>query len=196
MQIQEIYYLPNMKRSQLIEYGIIVTGLIFGYKFFESVFSLFVQIIFSFDTRGDISSFLVRYLPVLILYLIAFILLIRRSGPIAWWLTKDQSNENISVHIGKKPLLEILLICLAIATLLSNIADIVTYLFNSFRRDVARRPDLPFSDNTAEKMRFRVAAIETVASLIVLYYHRQVAGWFVKKNEANELIFESAEEKK
>lgn len=193
--IQEICYLPKMKRSQLIEYGIIVTGLLFGYKFFESLFSLFIEIIFSFDTGREIGSFLIRYIPMLIVYFLAFILLIKRSGQITAQLVKDGPNETVPVKIDKQSLLQVILICLAISTILSNIADIVIYLYKTFKQEIGRRTDDLNMSLEREKMRFRIAAIQSLASLIVLYYYRQISSWFLKKPEANELIFESEEEK-
>lgn len=184
-----------MKRSQLIEYGIIVTGLLFGYKFFESLFSLFIEIIFSFDTGREIGSFLIRYIPMLIVYFLAFILLIKRSGQITAQLVKDGPNETVPVKIDKQSLLQVILICLAISTILSNIADIVIYLYKTFKQEIGRRTDDLNMSLEREKMRFRIAAIQSLASLIVLYYYRQISSWFLKKPEANELIFESEEEK-
>lgn len=183
-----------MKKSQLIQYGIIVTGVIFGYKFFESIFSLIAQLIFDFQ-GGDLGDFLIRYILITGIYLAGFIVLVRSSGTIATRLVKDQPNEHIPVKLGKQSVLNVVLIVLALTTLLSNLADTLTYLFESFKKKVGSGPD-NLGPDELEKLRFRTAAIQTIAALVILYFHREISKWFLKKQEANELIFESEEEKR
>ena len=84
-----------MKRAQLIEWGIIVIALIFGYKFFEAIITLFIQLIYGFDGRLIVPDVLTALLAIG-LYVVASKniseLLIRKSE--ADELVFDSKTEN------------------------------------------------------------------------------------------------------
>lgn len=185
---------PPMKRSQLVEYGIIVIALIAGYKFFESIFSLIVQVAYDFQGGEDVSSFVIPYLLMVIIYFSSFILLIRKSRQISAYLVKNQENEVIHLKINKKSLLQVILIAICILTILSNITTIILYLFDTFKHEVSKRSDL-FGPNEMEKFRFKTAAIQTIIALVIVYFSKDISHWFIKKNDTEELIFESEAEK-
>ncbi|MBL7724627.1 MAG: hypothetical protein JNK27_10785 [Chitinophagaceae bacterium] len=183
-----------MKRSQLVEYGIIVIALIAGYKFFESVFSLVVQLVYDFQRDREIGSFAIPYLLMVILYFASFILLIRRSRQIAVYLARDQDNETVPLKMNKKSLLQVILIAICVLTILSNITTIILYLFDTFKHEVSKRSD-PFGPNEIEKLGFKTAAIQTIIALVILYFSKDISHWFIKKNDTEELILESEAEK-
>lgn len=181
-----------MKKSQFIQYGIIVAGILFGYKFFESLVTMIGQLVFEVRNGEDIGDFLLPYLLIVILYGAAFILLIQRSGTIASYLVRNQSNENLAIRIGKQSLLQVVLIGAGIITIITNIPGTVSYLFAAFKKEVGNGARL----EEIEKIGFRAAAIEIIVALTILYFHREISSWFLKKQDANELIFESEEEKR
>lgn len=182
-----------MKRSQLVEYGIIVIALIAGYKFFESIFSLTVQLAYDFQVGEDVSSFLIPYLLMVIIYFASFALLIRRSRQIAVYLVRDQENETVLLKINKKSLLQVILIAICVLTILSNITTIILYLFDAFKHEVSKISD-PFGPNEIKKLGFKTAAIQTIIALVILYFSKDISQWFIKKNDSEELVLESEAE--
>ena len=181
-----------MKRTQLIEWGIITVALIFGYKFFESLFSILVQVVYDFG-REDQGKFLLRLVILTGIYALAFVLMIRKSSQIAVWLNGPADNDTLGIKISKRSLLQVILIGICAVTILSKIAEIVLYLFETFKQEVGRRhePD----DNFANSYRFKLAAIETIVAFVILYFSKDISNWFIRKNEVDELIFESEPEK-
>lgn len=181
-----------MKRTQLIEWGIITVALIFGYKFFESLFSILVQVVYGFG-RDELGGSLLRLLIITGIYALGFILMIRKSSQIAGWVNGPSENDTLAIKINKRSLLQVILIGICIVTILSKIAEIVLYLFETFKQEVGRRHE-PV-DNYASNYRFKLAAIETIVAFVILFFSKDVSGWFIRKNEAEELTFESEPEK-
>jgi ABC-type Fe3+ transport system permease subunit len=183
-----------MKRVQLIEWSIITIGLIFGYKFFESIFTAIVQIFYSFQTSSsDIASVFLPTFVFITIYAVSFIILIRKSSQIAAYLSRDQENDSIPIKINKKPLLQVILIGICVATVLSNIGNVVIYLFETFKNEIGRRPE-NFDSNSVEKYRFKTSAVQTIAAILVIYFSKDISNWFVRKNEVDELTFDSNDE--
>ncbi len=181
-----------MKRTQLIEWGIIITGLILGYKFFVSLFNLLLQIAYEFGEDG-LGRLIIRLVILTAIYAAGFVLLIRNSSQIAGWVNGPAENDTIPIKINKRPLLHVILIAICLVTILSNIAQIVLYLFEAFKQEVGRRHEP--ADNFVSNYRFKLAAIETIIALVILYFSKDISGWFIRKNEADELTFESEPEK-
>lgn len=185
-----------MKRSQLIEWGIVTIGLIFGYKFFEGVFSALVQIFYGFQAGGiDIFSVMLPTLILVALYGVFFILVIRKSSQIASYLAGTEKQEAVPLKIGKRSLLQIVLIAVCVATVLSNVAEILLYLFETFKKEAGRRRYFETDGNAVTNYAFKIAAIQTIVALVVLYFSKEISGWFIRKNEADELTFDSSPEK-
>ncbi len=183
-----------MKRAQLIEYSILIIGLIFGYKFFESILSAIVQIFYSFQNSGDFFDALLPTLLFVAVYAICFVILIKRSGQIATYISKDSANETIAVKIDKRSLLHVILIGIAAVTILSNIAEIILYLFDTFKKEVGGRNMYDSDTSPVSKYQFKTAAVQTIIGLVVLYFSKDICGWFIRKNEADQLTFESTNE--
>jgi hypothetical protein len=114
-----------MKRIQLIEYGIVVIGIIFAFKFFESVFSGLIQLFYYFQAGGGAISVLLPTVIMIAVYGISFITIIRRSHQIALYLSGKDSKEDLHLKIGKRPLLRVILIGICVAAILSNLAEVI-----------------------------------------------------------------------
>ncbi len=184
-----------MKRVQLIEYGIITIGLLFGYKSFDSFFAAIVQVLYMVGglSLDDIGALL----PTLIMiaaYTVCFILLIRRSRQIAVYLSGMSAGENVPFKIGKRSLLHVVLIGICAAVILTSLAEIILYLFESFKQEAGRRS---FTDNEGSRVSkyvFNVASIRTIIAAVALYFSKDISSWFIRKNEVDELTFESEPE--
>lgn len=182
-----------MKKAQLLEWGIITIGLIFGYKFFEGVINALVQLLYSFQGvgSGDIAGFLLPLLFMIVIYAVSFVLLIKRSGQIASYFLEDNSNETLPVKIGKKTLLQVILISICLITILANIPDLILYLYESFKEKVGRYN--PENDYTSSLQwhQFKLNVIQVVFSAVIIYFSRDISQWFLRKKEIDELSFES-----
>lgn len=182
-----------MKRAHLIEWGIIVIALIFGYKFIESILTVLMQLIFMWGSEDQLTKIILRYLLVIGLYFGAFILLVSNSGKIAVYFSReDVSDNSMDIKIGKRSLLQVILIAICISAVIFNIADIIYYLFDSFRSEVRVR-DLFETEPKykPDKTRFIVSIMEMVLAIIVIYFSRDISSLLVRKNEADELVFDS-----
>jgi Na+/melibiose symporter-like transporter len=187
-----------MKRIQLIEWGLIAVALIFGYKFFEQLFSIVIQIFIGlrggFDMEGMVEGIL-GMLLVSGLYLLAFILLLRKSRTIAISVNGNAPDETLPINIGKKALLFVILIGLCCFTILSNISRIVLYLVEYFKREVDSRPSWDVIDQSITgKFDFMVSVVQTIFSLIGIYFARDITNWFIRKDETDELLIETKPE--
>src|SRR5450432_3350027 len=116
-----------MKRIQLIEIGILMVALVVGFKSIESLFSVIV--IFLYQTTGDgISgnwSFVIRYLIVAIIYFAAFLLLVKKTKWLAYYMDRQSDlkpellpdePEKININIQQTGLLYIALVVLCVAS--------------------------------------------------------------------------------
>jgi len=186
-----------MKRAQLIEWGIVVIALIFGYKFFESIITVFIQFFYGI-TSPDFGADLLRTFLIMGLYAAGFIVVIKNSHKLAVYLSGPDSPENtLPVKIGKRPMLQVILIAICAFTVISNIADIIYYLFEAFRNEVRSKGILDLYDSSNQspgKYTFIVNCMEIVVAIIVIYSSKNIADWLIRKNEADELVFDSKPE--
>lgn len=181
-----------MKRIQLIEWGIITIALIFGYKFFESIFSALVQIFYSFQgVNEDILEILIPSILMIVAYAVCFILLIKKSGQLASYLQGIDNNEVISVKIGKKSLLQVILIAICITTVLSNIPGMLLYLFDSFREKVGPNNRDIVTTGPFRWHQFKLGAIQIIVATVVIFFSKDITNWFLRKKEIDELSFDS-----
>ena len=138
-----------MKRVQLIEWGIVTIGLIFGYKFFEGIFTALVQIFYSLQgMQEDILVVLLPTVFMITIYAVCFVLLIKRSGQLATYLQGNSGNETIPIKIGKKALLQVILICICLVTILTQIPEIILYLFESFKDEIGKKRSEGFNSSS------------------------------------------------
>ena len=169
-----------MKRAELIEWGIIAITLIFGYKFLEAIITLLFQLIYGFDGRLIMAD-MVRIILVIGIYAAFFIILVKNCNKIA-------------TTLSPRAMLQVILIAIW-ATILCNIADIIYYIFESFKNDIQRNRFL--EDNTSllpAKYIFIVKCIQVVVALLVIYLSKNISDLLIHKNEADELVFDSKTE--
>jgi|CXWL01.1.fsa_nt_gi ABC-type Fe3+ transport system permease subunit len=184
-----------MRRVQLIEWGIITIALIFGYKFFEGIFTALVQIFYSFQGMpGDVIGVLLPTVFMITVYAVCFVLLIKRSGSLATYLHGNGEHEPIPVKIGKKALLQVILIGICLVTILTNIPEIILYLFESFKDKVGRHNPIGDNTNTALWHQFKLAAIQVVVAVVAIFFSPDISNWFIRNKEVDELSFESGNE--
>ena len=178
-----------MKRVQLIEWGIIVVGLIFGYKFFESIFVLLSQLILGYDSDMLTGKFFVRMLLITAIYAISFVAIIRNSHQIASFVNGGAVNNSLPIKIGRRSALQIVLIAICVVQILSGLADILIYLYDSFKpsnRSLGRWDSDPVS-----KTVFQAEAVKVVVALVVVAFSKDLSNLFFRKNEPDELVLES-----
>ena len=183
-----------MKRTDLIEWGIVTVGLIFGFKFFESIFSGLVQLYYFIESgSGVIDVFLPTFILVTV-YAISFIVLIRRSRQIAAYLSGESVNEEVPLRIGKKALLRIILIALCVGVIISNFAAVMVHLLQVMKGD--NSPDSAYdpSNKRVNDFAFKISVAKTIFATIVLICSKEISSWFIRKNELDELIFDSKPE--
>lgn len=181
-----------MKKVQLIEWGIIVVGLVIGYKFFESVFLLFIQMIYSFDSQlGGSSGYLLKSLMLIGIYGVSFVAIIRNSHGLASFLNGGAAGDSIPLKIGKRSALQVVLIAICAMQLFSSIATILIYLYESFKSDVNQRSFAPSEFSRVSKEAFRVAAVKSIVALVVICFSKDLTNLFFRKNEPDELVLES-----
>lgn len=186
-----------MKRSQLIEYGIITIGLIAGYKFLENAVSVIFQLAYAFSE--DLINRISLLLPVFILlavYGLCFVILIRKSGPIATWLQGNTPNDHVPVRLEAKTLLFVIIIGIMIFSIISHIPKIIYYLFESFKNEISSRNLFTERETAVRKDEFVLSSIQVIIAFLAIYFAKNITGLFVRKNAADELTFQSEPETK
>ena len=180
-----------MKRVQLIEWGIIVVGLIFGYKFFESIFVLISQLILGYDSDMLTGKFFVRMLLVAAIYAISFVAIIRNSHQIASFVNGGAVNNSLPIKIGRRSALQIVLIAICVVQILSGLADILIYLYDSFKQRDYRSLGGGWDNGPIGKQAFQAEAVKVVVALVVVAFSKDLSNLFFRKNEPDELVLES-----
>jgi hypothetical protein len=187
-----------MKRSQLIEIGIIAVALICGYKFMESLISIMITVLYevSYGYR-DIGPVIIQYLLLLAIYFAGFFVLIRYNKQIADYIDKqaqptaDSSTETIHLSIRQSGLLFIILIALCLTTLLTEIPVIVLSVYNYFKKEAGG-----LHRGSPEDVNFKAAAIKFTFTLIILFYARSISAWFSRQLPSDEPLIQTNSESK
>lgn len=181
-----------MKRTQLIEAGILVSALIFGFKFFEGIITLLLQIVISFQYDTGTETWIPTFI-MLAIYAVIFILLIRKSSHVAKYLGSFSENTSFPLKISKRSILHIVLITLGLITILKNIAEVLVYLYESFKNEVGRSIFQEGQQQLVNKDQFTFAAVQTVIALIIIYFSKTISNWFLGTDPVEELTLESEE---
>jgi hypothetical protein len=186
-----------MKRSQLIEYGIITVGLVCGYKFLDNGLSVLFQLAYFF-AEGPVErlSILLPTFVLLAVYGICFMVLIRRSGQIATWLQGDKPNEQLAIKIDSKTLLHIVLTGIMIASIINHIPNVIIYLYESFKNQVSSKNLFTAREITVTKSDFLLSALQLIIAFLAIYFARTITGWLIRKQATDELTFQSEPETK
>lgn len=184
-----------MKKVLLIEWGIITIALIFGYKFFESIFTALVQIFYTL--QGMPGGFFEMLLPtvfLIIIYAVSFTLLIKRSRQLAIYLNGNKEDETIPIKVGKKALLQVILVSICLGTIISNIPQIILYLFDSFKDQVSSHNADTLTIESSAWHKFKLSLIQIIVAFVLIFFSKEISNWFIRKNEIDELTFETEPE--
>lgn len=186
-----------MKRVQLIEWGIITIGLIFGYKFMEGMISVVIQFISAMVLDSLDIMVMVPSLIITIIYLAILIGAIRYSRNIAAYINgAENAEDTINLKIGKRSLIHIILITLCAFTILNNIANVLYNLYATFKSEVNSRGidnDL-FMQKSNPAVSLIIPCIQIVAAIIVIAYSKKIADLVLPKSELDELVLDSKPE--
>ncbi len=179
-----------MKRSQFIEWGVITLGLIIGFKFLETLSDMFVRMAYNFTfKRFNVSNSIAPMVFLMVVYAIICFLLIRNSKRIALFINGKNNDDSIPLKIGKRSLLQLILITICIVLILTKSGEIIYYLINMLT--INEEDDYRDSIVSGLSQRFIVPATQIVLSIIVLYFHKTISYWFIPKDQADELIFDA-----
>lgn len=183
-----------MKISQLAEYSIIVAGVIFGFRFVDNLFFLIYQLLLVSGEYGFSMKYHFRSLFFIAAYFAAFVLLIRYSGLIARWLLREEADKPTGLTISWQHVLWVVLIGMSVSVIVSNLPDTLSYLYKSFQKG-SGSSKLDPEEWELQKVELMNATFRTAAALVILVFYRHISHWFIRKHEANDLIFETKEEK-
>ncbi|HRG84034.1 MAG TPA: hypothetical protein PLO99_16045 [Chitinophagaceae bacterium] len=183
-----------MKISQLAEYSIIVAGVIFGFRFVDNLFFLLYELLLYSGEYGFSMKYHLRSLFFIAVYFTAFVLLIRYSGTIARWLLREEGDRVSGLTISWQHVLWVVMIGMSLSIIVTNLPDTLSYLYKSFQKG-SGSSKLDPEKWELQKDELMYATLRTALALIILVFYRQISHWFIRKHEANDLIFESKEEK-
>ena len=184
-----------MKKVHLIEWGIITIGLLFGYKAFESFLSLIVQLVGEAFLDSFSEGLLIAFL-VLLLYLAGFITLLKNCRRLAYYLGGTEAQETVPFRISKESLLQVILISMCVFTVLSNIIDVIYYLFEAFKSEAGRKNFYgEYDPITAKATPIVISVLKIVLAIIVISYSKKIASSFFRNEDKNELTLDTNPEK-
>ena len=186
-----------MKRSQLIEFGIVAIGLISGYKFFENTISVFFQFAYLYADEGmERLRMLLPALIMLVAYGTGFYFLIKKSNRLASWLQGNYPNDTIPLKTDARSLLHVILLGITMFTLISNAPKVIFYLLESFKNEVSNKNLFTETTTIISKSEFWHSFAEVVIALIATIFARTISGWFIRTNPVDGLTFQTTDETK
>ena len=195
-----------MKRVQLIEIAVLTVALICGYNAFDSFFSLLVQSLYSFfgtyyqnDWGGAIT-----YLIMTVVYFILFFVLVKKSKWIAAYIDRrgqintqllPEQKETILLKVHSESLLYIVLTVLFISVIVIQLPTVLIHAYDYFKTAVGgRQQEIEAFGRSIDFVNFKVAAAKLLVNIILLFYARPLAGWFVRSIQTTEPIIETDKE--
>jgi hypothetical protein len=181
-----------MKKVHLIEWGIIVIGLIFAYSAFEALFAALVSLVYSpFELDAEILWIFI--FP--IIYTIFFVLLVKNAGKIAGMFQPiEDDSPPLPIKIGKRALLQVVLIAISFSILVHGLADVAIYLIKSFKDAVGKNYySTQLENGSVGKYQFYAALARSVFAFLIVYFSKYICELFFRKNEKDELILETPE---
>jgi len=174
-----------MKRTELIEYGIIVIGLIFCYQTLIAVISVLFNLLFSFQSNfapGFVETILPSLLYILI-YFFSFYFVVRYKKPLAKYIN-GPTDETVNISLGKKSILQIVIIAICLFAIVSTIPEILIHLFKTFKRSVESYDRFADNFNNEQDVYdFWTNILSLVLTLVLLKFSGNVAGYFSKETE-------------
>ena len=97
--------------------------------------------------------------------------------------------------MSKGSLTQVILMSLCIVTLLTTIPSILTYVFNAFANEIRSDGELKAQTSEIRKLNFKKDLIKSILSFVIIYFSKDITRWFIRKNELDELTFDSNPEK-
>ena len=181
-----------MKKTLLVEIGIIATALILGYNMIISLFTLLSTLVIMLET--DIAQSLgLAILPAILVfafYAISFFVLVRYARPLSGFICR-QTDDTIDIRLKKASILQIVIIAVCFLTLLRTMPNVIEYLVNK-----ATRGNEEFLDNTRtyrSNASFVNSLISLVISTILLITSKNIASFFGKEEQSFEIAGEKIE---
>ena len=182
-----------MKRSDVLQLGVILVGIIMGLLALQSVFSSLYGV-FVLITGGRYGSeymyaTVLTFFAVTGLQALACFLLITRSRNIAEWIYRRSGLSN-GFKITSKPndLLFIVLICIGIFLLISNISPLLSAIFINFKR-VGGHNNLQYMQES-NQVKWIELILEVLLPLILLMAARPIADYFARNINDEPIIIE------
>lgn len=181
-----------MKRSQLVEFGIIAIGIVCGYQFLESTISAILQLVYSYiDGSAATLNFILPVFMMIAVYGLFFVLFIKKSRQIAAWLLGNGPDEQIAVKADFQSLLYITFLGILAVSFLTPLPRIIYYLLETFKNTVSSKNLFTSTHTAVSQYQFFLAVLQSVLALTGLYFAKTITGWFAKSYPASELSFES-----
>lgn len=181
-----------MKRSQLVEFGIIAIGIICGYQFLDNTISVLFQLAYSYiDGSAGTLNFILPVLMMIAVYGSCFVLFIKKSRQIAARLLGNGPDEQVAVKADFQSLLYITFLGILGVSFLTPLPKIIYYLLETFKNEVSSKNLFTSTDTAVSKYQFFLAVLQLALALTGLYFAKTITGWFLKNNPADELSFES-----
>jgi hypothetical protein len=183
-----------MNKNQLIEVSVIVVAIIMVFKAFESLISIMVAAMYGFyysSFEGN-SFLIVSNLLFLIIYVIAFFILIKNRFRIINYINQDHEVKPADdyrqiVNISQQQLLYIILVVLTLVSLISSLAVIINYGIDFFSEEIKDEHQI----RTTQYGDFKANCIKAIVAGVILYYSKSLSEFFARKNsKLPELEFE------
>jgi hypothetical protein len=185
-----------MRRLEVIEYGVIIVGLILFYDMLISVISILINILFIIE-MGSESNFLEFFLPGILyclIYAAAFILVIRQRKRIAKFIN-GEADDTIDLKLNKKSIIQIVIIVICLTGAISTVPKIVIYLFDSFKSSIESYDR--YSDKVPDNaMEFWTTVTKLTITVVLLIFSRNISGYFDNNSDTIEISNISPKENK
>ena len=183
-----------MKRSDTLQLGVIMVGIIIGLLALESALSSLYGVFVLLTGGSNDSEYM--YTPVLTFFAytglqaLACFLLITRSRNIADWTYKRSGLSN-GFKITSKPndLLFIVLVSIGIFLLINNITPLLSAIFTSFKR--AGGHNIFESMQESNLVKWPELILKILLPLILLMAARPIADYFARNINDEPIIIEA-----
>jgi hypothetical protein len=180
-----------MKKGNVLQYALIITGIILAYNALQSLLLsiLYIGVWFTEDgARGDSRYFpsLINYLYLALQFLAAWWLIIKSGAIAAYIEEKAGAAGGITITGSSTGLLQVVLVATGVYFIILNITYIINFLIDEYRNRNQFQPDgkSPF----VASLLIKFATI--LPAVIVAVYAGQIAAYFTKKADLETITIE------
>ena len=176
-----------MKRTELIELGVLAVVLILGFRAIETILNVIIYTLYSFSsTFRDAGGLILPNIIQIVLYVLGLVVLLKGRKWIANNIVgKNERNEDVALRIQKPELLYIIIVSLCLANLLSDISTILIYSFDYFKNQVAGyKNNPPITEGTVRLAAFKSSAVKLILTLVLLYFAKPVSNFLSKSSSS------------